>query len=301
MTTNLTRYLKLKVSDSLSPDAKYNLNKIDTLGVSGIPDATGQISIRSVTDILLEAESPDVGGSGNSTGSIQLGTNDNLANIIAYCTEFKIKSALNQATLSLFNGDSSNDTYFSIGTPTGTNANCTLTLDTGGSDRDISFSYNGVVVIENAVQVLTNKTISGASNTITDISPSALSSAVPVNKGGTGASNAIDAINALLPSQSGNADKVLKTDGTNVSWASPATGQVQTYVETWTGTSLTKTITHNLGTKNVDVTVRADIFDGQTDVVIYVDIEAIDSDNILLTSSEFPDTGIWTITIQGAP
>lgn len=43
-------------------------------------------------------------------------------------------------------------------------------------------------------------------------------SVIPVNKGGTGQTSATSAINALLPSQSGNVDRVLKTNGTNVFW-----------------------------------------------------------------------------------
>ena len=48
--------------------------------------------------------------------------------------------------------------------------------------------------------------------------------AVGVAYGGTGATTATDAINNLLPSQGSNANKYLKTDGTNVSWASIPSG-----------------------------------------------------------------------------
>lgn len=39
-----------------------------------------------------------------------------------------------------------------------------------------------------------------------------------ISNGGTGADNAIDAINNLLPDQTGNTSYVLTTDGSNVSW-----------------------------------------------------------------------------------
>jgi len=42
---------------------------------------------------------------------------------------------------------------------------------------------------------------------------------VAITNGGTGQTTSNAALNALLPSQTGNADKVLKTDGTNTSWA----------------------------------------------------------------------------------
>ena len=44
--------------------------------------------------------------------------------------------------------------------------------------------------------------------------------AIPISLGGTGQTTAPTAINALLPTQTGNAGKVLITDGTNISWAS---------------------------------------------------------------------------------
>lgn len=47
---------------------------------------------------------------------------------------------------------------------------------------------------------------------------------VPISLGGTGQTTAPTAINALLPSQSGNANAVLTTDGTNVSWTNFSAG-----------------------------------------------------------------------------
>jgi len=52
------------------------------------------------------------------------------------------------------------------------------------------------------------------------ITDAALSAAVGIAKGGTGKTTAADAINALLPSQVGNADKALVSSGTVASWAS---------------------------------------------------------------------------------
>ncbi len=57
---------------------------------------------------------------------------------------------------------------------------------------------------------------------------------LPINSGGTNASTANDALNNLLPSQTGNSGKILSTDGTNTSWvvdntedASGSQGSVQ--------------------------------------------------------------------------
>ena len=45
-----------------------------------------------------------------------------------------------------------------------------------------------------------------------------LDAPLPINQGGTSANTAQGAINALLPSQTNNAGKILQTDGTDVSW-----------------------------------------------------------------------------------
>lgn len=46
--------------------------------------------------------------------------------------------------------------------------------------------------------------------------------ALPIANGGTGQTSANNALNALLPSQGGNAGKFLKTDASNTSWDTPA-------------------------------------------------------------------------------
>jgi len=58
----------------------------------------------------------------------------------------------------------------------------------------------------------------------------------PIVNGGTGQTTANDALNALLPSQTGNANKALVSDGTNVNWSTVATGQKFYYTSntTWT-------------------------------------------------------------------
>lgn len=68
----------------------------------------------------------------------------------------------------------------------------------------------------------------------------AVGGVTPIANGGTGQTTASGAINALVPSQTGNADKFLKTDGSLVSWAVAAAGaniQVFTSSGTYTPTS----------------------------------------------------------------
>lgn len=54
---------------------------------------------------------------------------------------------------------------------------------------------------------------------ISGITPSDLPTPLAIEDGGTGQITANDALNALLPSQTGNSGKVLKTDGANTSWS----------------------------------------------------------------------------------
>ena len=57
----------------------------------------------------------------------------------------------------------------------------------------------------------------------------------PIANGGTGQTTASAAINALLPSQTGNADKFLSTDGSALSWVAAALG-VSAQIFTTSGT-----------------------------------------------------------------
>ena len=51
-----------------------------------------------------------------------------------------------------------------------------------------------------------------------------IQSPLPVSMGGTGQTSTTNALNSLLPSQSGNSNKVLSTDGTNTAWIAPSSG-----------------------------------------------------------------------------
>lgn len=53
-----------------------------------------------------------------------------------------------------------------------------------------------------------------------------LSGTVAITNGGTGQTTANAALNALLPSQTGNSGKILTTDGSNTSWGAAGSGTV---------------------------------------------------------------------------
>ncbi|HWC52855.1 MAG TPA: hypothetical protein VG676_04645 [Chitinophagaceae bacterium] len=94
-------------------------------------------------------------------------------------------------------------------TITGTSNRITLTNGNGVSGNptiDISSSYVGQTSIT-TLGTITTGTWNG--NTI------------GIANGGTGQTTANAALNALLPSQTGNSGEVLTTDGTNTSWSNP--------------------------------------------------------------------------------
>ncbi len=89
---------------------------------------------------------------------------------------------------------------------------------------------------------------------------------VAIANGGTGQTTSNAALNALLPSQTGNADKILKTDGTNTTWAtnvalaSAVTGTFPASPGGYSGTSTSTgatgaTITLPAGKWSVQITV----------------------------------------------
>lgn len=70
----------------------------------------------------------------------------------------------------------------------------------------------------------TGLTVTGSP--ITTSGSMTLAGVLAITNGGTGANNAVTAINNLVPSQAGNAGKVLTTDGTSVGWTTSAAGTV---------------------------------------------------------------------------
>ncbi len=49
-----------------------------------------------------------------------------------------------------------------------------------------------------------------------------LANALPIAQGGTGQTTAANALQALLPDQTGHSGEILQTDGTSAVWAAPA-------------------------------------------------------------------------------
>jgi hypothetical protein len=119
-----------------------------------------------------------------------------------------------------------------------------------------------------ATATLTNKTISGSANTLTDIGVSSLSAT------GTAGSTTY-----------------LRGDG---SWATISIPQSATYTTAvGDGTSTAITVTHNLNTRNVLVAVK----DASTYLEIECDVTATTLNAVSLAFATAPTTGQYTVTV----
>jgi hypothetical protein len=119
--------------------------------------------------------------------------------------------------------------------------------------------YKNGTDIKDVTETLTNKTISGSNNTITNIGNNSLTnSSITINGSAVslGGSTTIDA----LPSQTGNNGKYLTTDGSTASWAT-----ISADIEGVTaGTGLQGGGTSGTVTLSIDTTVTADLTTAQT-------------------------------------
>ena len=84
-----------------------------------------------------------------------------------------------------------------------------------------------------------------------------------LTEGGTGQATANAALNALLPAQTGNANKLLSTDGTNSSWATSTSADLSNVVAAGvTSTILAATCRHIVSQYEIVNTGILSIADG---------------------------------------
>lgn len=105
-----------------------------------------------------------------------------------------------------------------------------------GQNSTATFPTSGIVVTEAATETLTNKSISGSTNTLTNISlTSSVTGTLPIANGGTGHTTAASAITALTGTQT--AGTYLRSDGTNATLTTIQAGDVPTLNQNTTGTA----------------------------------------------------------------
>ena len=110
-------------------------------------------------------------------------------------------------------------TAVNIGAATGTATVANTTLAAKAITASTTLNVTGASTLTGAVTATAGVTgpITSSSATITGGTITGITD-LAVADGGTGASTAANALNNLLPSQTGNANKYLQTDGTNPSW-----------------------------------------------------------------------------------
>ncbi len=105
MATSFTTNLRLRLSDDLTADARYNLERIDLLGTTLDFSGESNTVFRSSADIGIQPNSPELGGSG-SGGNIDLGSESQPATEISlYATDITIDGNLNSDNIRIFDAD----------------------------------------------------------------------------------------------------------------------------------------------------------------------------------------------------
>lgn len=339
MAVTLSRNLKLRLDSNLTANARYNLERLDLLGSTFVVDTRDGLNIRSETDITIEPESADIGGSGIG-GTINLGSaSHELSELNIYAAELNISAPLSfvdqavggdKALLLQYKSD--------ITGPVDTAANRTLSFDLEAGDRnlvlggDLEFSggdltltlsddtsltlpESGTLATLAGIETLTNKSISGASNTFSAIPGSAvLPDFVAQNIQTTGelrlsngsfysafeaSGSQASTVEYVLPASAPTANQVLRANSatpTNLEWATIAgSGSVSGFAATWAmSDGTTKVVTHNLASSDIDVSV-IDLDDNS--IVVVDSIVATTANSVTLTASEAPANN-WRVVVQ---
>jgi hypothetical protein len=196
LATTFTPNLRLAVDSNLTANAKTNLFKIDALGSTFTQDASSNTLVRSVEDLYFLPNNPSIGGSGTG-GSIFFGSaSQSLTGVTFYSDNLSIGG-----TLSLLDEGTGGTKYLllkydsTLSGSVDTAADRTLSIDLEGASRSLilganlsissaNLSIGGVsyslpassatLVDLDDAQTLSNKSLSGASNTFSNIGYSSL-------------------------------------------------------------------------------------------------------------------------------
>ena len=125
-----------------------------------------------------------------------------------------------------------NETYLFASGTTGKTGNLVYATDSTGTTNAHQWYVGGFTQAKSAWKM--QLTSSGLQ----------LATALSIANGGTGQTTANDALNALLPSQTGNTNYYLKTDGTNTSWALVSGTGTVTSVSITSANGLAGTVTN---------------------------------------------------------
>lgn len=204
MATERTPNLNLAVPSDASPEARANLYTLDALGAATKVDSHGNLLLRSKHDIRILPEDATVGGSEDGSGEVFVGDPDNLANVTLYGTlafrgAIRLLDTAAGGTRFLtlqYKSDASGSTDAA--------ADRVLILDLEGADRRlilsgdltttggavtlassgpsaVSLPSSGTLATLSGNEVLSNKAIDAATNTITGLTNANVASAAAIS------------------------------------------------------------------------------------------------------------------------
>jgi len=205
---NLNSGNPLKIVKGTEIDTEYN--NIATAVATKTDNASAAITGGTIDGTAIGGTTPAAGAFTTLAAS---GTTTLAGALVGAVTQ----SAFNTVSTTLNLGGAA--TAVNIGAATGTATVANTTLAAKAITASTTLAVTGTSTLTGAVTATAGVTgpITSSSATITGGTITGITD-LAVADGGTGASTAAGGLNNLLPSQTGNANKYLQTDGTNASW-----------------------------------------------------------------------------------
>jgi len=218
--SNYTKTVNFATKDNLSPgnplkivkgteiDTEYN--NIATAVATKTDNASAAITGGTIDGATIGGTTPAAGA---FTALAASGTTTLAGALVGAVTQ----AAFNTVSTTLNLGGAA--TAVNIGAATGTATVANTTLAAKAITASTTLAVTGTSTLTGAVTATAGVTgpITSSSATITGGTITGITD-LAVADGGTGASTAAGALNNLLPTQTGNANKYLQTDGTNATW-----------------------------------------------------------------------------------
>jgi hypothetical protein len=218
--SNYTKTVNFATKDNLSPGNPLKIVKgteIDT-EYNNIATAVATKTDNSAAAITGGAiDGAAIGGTTPAAGAFTTLAASSTTTLAGALVGAVTQAAFNTVSTTLNLGGAA--TAVNIGAATGTATVANTTLAAKAITASTTLNVTGASTLTGAVTATAGVTgpITSSSVAITGGSITGITD-LAVADGGTGASTAAGGLNNLLPSQTGNANKYLQTDGTNATW-----------------------------------------------------------------------------------